>query len=61
LTFNNRLGKPTPNPTMKWIFECFEGIHVLYQTDCKPVVTNLEEEHELILNLFGSNYWRFYT
>lgn len=61
LTFNNRLGKPIQNPTMKWIFECFEGIHVLYQTDCKPVVTNLEEEHELILNLFGSDYWRFYT
>jgi len=29
LTFDNQVGKPVQNPTMKWIFECFEGIHIL--------------------------------
>lgn len=61
LTFNNQNRKPIQNPSMKWIFECFEGIHLLYITDNKPIVLNLEEEHVLILNLFGENYWKYYT
>jgi transposase len=61
LTFKNQLGKPIQNPSMKWIFECFEGIHILYQQDQEPIILNLEPQHKLILNLFGSNYWHFYT
>lgn len=61
LTFKNRNGKAIQNPSMKWVFECFEGIHLLYSTDNKPVVINLEEQHLFILNLFGKEYWKYYT
>lgn len=61
LTFNNQNGKPIQNPSMKWIFECFEGIHLLYIADNKPIVLNLEEEHVFILNLLGEDYWKYYT
>jgi len=61
LTFNNQVGKPIQNPTMKWIFQCFEGVHILYLTDNKQVVLNLENQHELIINLLGKNYLKFYT
>lgn len=61
ITFNNQLGKPSEKPTMSWIFQCFEGIHVLYVPDNKPIILNLEKQHVIILDLFGENYWKFYT
>ncbi|MEM9885798.1 MAG: IS1634 family transposase [Bacteroidota bacterium] len=61
LTFDNQIGKPVQNPSMKWIFESFEGIHVLYQYNQMPLVLNLEPQHKLILDLLGPSYWHFYT
>lgn len=61
LTFNNQLGKPIQNPTMRWIFECFEGIHILHLPDNQKVVLNLKERHRTIINLLGKNYWKYYT
>lgn len=61
LTFKNQNGQASDNPSMNWIFECFEGIHILYSEHNKPIVINLEEEHLLILNLFGKEYWKYYT
>lgn len=29
-TLPNQLGKPITNPTMRWIFALFTGIHILY-------------------------------
>lgn len=29
-TIPNQLGKPVKNPTMRWVFALFTGIHVLY-------------------------------
>ncbi len=31
----NQLGKATRTPTMRWIFQLFEGIHVLIHKTCK--------------------------
>lgn len=61
LTFENQVGKPVQNPSMKWIFECFEGIHLLYMTDKQSIVLNLKERHRLIINLLGEKYLRYYT
>lgn len=61
LTFENQVGKPVQNPSMKWIFECFEGIHLLYVSDKQCIVLNLKERHRLIINLLGERYSRYYT
>lgn len=61
LTFENQVGKPVQNPSMKWIFECFEGIHLLYMSDKQSIVLNLKDRHRLIINLLGEKYSRYYT
>ena len=61
LTFPNQQGKPIQNPTMKWIFEYFEGIHVLYISKNQKVILNLNEHQKLILRLLGGNFQAFYT
>lgn len=59
-TIKGRLKKPTNNPSLKWIFEVFHGIHYLIKPDSVKVV-NLELKHLEILELLGKNYWKYYT
>lgn len=61
LTFPNQQGKPIQNPTMKWIFEYFEGIHVLYTIDNQKLILNLNEQQKMLLRLLGRNFQAFYT
>ena len=61
LSFENQIGKPIHNPTMKWIFECFEGIHVLYINEKQRLVLNLKPKQQFILDLLGQNFNQFYT
>jgi len=53
----NQKGKPTQTPTMRWIFQLFEGIDMLliWQTDhlLSRQVLNLREEHLLIIHLLS--------
>ena len=44
----NQLGKLTATPTLRWIFQCFQGIHVLVLQGVKQII-NLTEERQLIL------------
>lgn len=60
-TFDNQVGKPTEKPTLNWVFQCFEGIDLLYQEQEMKMVLNLKPRHQLILNLLGKEYWTFYT
>ena len=46
----NQLGKLTEKPTLRWIFQGFQGIHLLVQSGKKQVV-NLTEERQNILVL----------
>lgn len=61
LTFPNQQGKAIQNPTMKWIFEYFEGIHILYLPNNQPLILNLNEQQKVILKLLGSPFMSFYT
>jgi transposase len=60
-TFPNQQGKPVQNPTARWVFHYFVGIHVLLIPGhwC-PLVVNLTEEHQLLLRLLGKPYERLY-
>jgi hypothetical protein len=59
-TFPDQTGKPIQNPTARWIFQYFVGIHVLLIPGQWPLVLNLTEEHEQLLRLLGDRYTWFY-
>lgn len=61
LTFPNQQGKPIQNPSMKWIFEYFEGIHILYTPNNQRLILNMNEHQKLIVKLLGVNFQDFYT
>jgi transposase len=60
-TFPNQKGKRIPNPTARWVFQYFGGIHVLCQAGQWPIVLNLTEEHQHLLRLLGPPYMWFYN
>ena len=59
-TFPDQKGKPTQNPTARWVFHYFVGIHLLITPGQWPVVLNLNEAHQNLLRLLGKPYMRFY-
>jgi transposase len=58
-TIPNQLGKEVKNPTARWIFTCFNGIHVLYTSE-KTIVLNFKPLHLKIINLLGTKYRKYY-
>jgi transposase len=59
-TFPDQKGKRIQNPTARWVFHCFVGIHVLYLPHQWPIVLNLTEEHQHLLQVLGNRYAWFY-
>jgi transposase len=59
-TFPNQKGTPVQNPTARWVFHYFVGIHLLFIPGQWPLVLNLTEEHQQLLKLLGKPYERFY-
>jgi transposase len=55
-TFPDQKGQPTQNPTARWVFHSFVGIHVLLIPQQWPIVLNLAEEHRNLLQLLGTRY-----
>ena len=53
--------KPTQRPTARWVFFCFQGIHVLSIDNSHQRVLNLEERHQVILNCLGDIYQQIYS
>ena len=63
-TIPDQKGKPTQNPTMRRVFQMFEGIHLLtIQTNTfrQRMVTNVKEVHLQIATLLGDTVLKFYT
>ncbi|BAY89832.1 MULTISPECIES: IS1634 family transposase [unclassified Tolypothrix] len=59
-TIKNQLGKSINNPTLRWIFQCFESIHLVtlnQDTD----ISNLTSERNFILTLLPEDCRRYYT
>lgn len=56
LTVPDQKGKPTSRPTLRWIFQIFEGIVVLYIHDdsgITRIVTNMKDKHKTVVKAFG--------
>jgi transposase len=55
----NQLGKLTTSPTLRWIFQCFQGVHVLIIQGIKQII-NLSEERQRILHFLSDNCQNYY-
>lgn len=63
-TIPDQVHKPTARPTMRWVFQCFEGIELLHvQTSATSLVLilRLQPIHQLILHLLGPPYEKIYN
>jgi transposase len=62
-TVPTQLNQPTNRPTMRWMFECFEGISLLTLPSpggSQTLVHGLEPVHELVLSLLGPAVSKMY-
>jgi transposase len=60
-TFPNQKGKPIDNPTARWVFQFFAGIHVLIIGQIHELVLNLNECHVALLKVLGERYEQLYS
>ena len=63
-TVPSQVNKPTDRPTMRWIFQCFEGVDLLHirhgPDSAAAVVLRLEPFHQQVLALLGSSCAELY-
>jgi transposase len=59
-TFPDQKGQRIQNPTARWVFHYFVGIHVLYIPGQGLMILNLTDEHQHLLQLLGKRYVWFY-
>ncbi|WP_207819325.1 hypothetical protein, partial [Parashewanella curva] len=55
----NQINQEISNPTLRWIFQCFEGINLL-QYDNKIRLDGFDELRERIVRLIGGHTLTFY-
>lgn len=55
----NQLGKLTDRPTLRWIFQCFQGIHLLNINGVEQVI-NLTDERGFILEFLPASCQKYY-
>jgi transposase len=60
-TFPNQQGQPVQNPTARWVFQYFVGIHLLRIRGEGAFVLNLNDQHQQLLRLLGCSYEAFYS
>jgi len=58
-TLKNQLGQPTQRPTLRWVFQCFQDVHLLHVAGVKQIA-NLTPERVAILRFFGSICGQYY-
>jgi len=59
--FPDQKGVWINRPTVRWIFQCFQNIQIIYFTNASPVVLNMNERHSIILKLLGKPYEHIYS
>jgi transposase len=58
-TIKNQLGKATNRPTLRWIFQCFQCIH-LVEYNNEQHVSNWTPDRDFILNLLPDDCLHYY-
>ena len=63
-TIPSQLNQPTARPTMRWVFQCFEGIDLLHiragPNLAMALVLRVQPVHQQVLALLGPAYEEFY-
>jgi transposase len=59
--FPNQQGKLIKNPTARWVFQFFTGIHLLRGQETQMIILNLNEYHRILIDLLGERYQLFYS
>jgi transposase len=63
-TVPSQVEKPTDRPTMRWIFQCFEGVDLLHirhgPGPAVALVLGLQPVHQQVLALLGPSYEELY-
>ena len=59
-TIPDQRGKPTQKPTIRRVFQVFEGITVLYMGSERLKVLNMKPIHYKVFSLLGHEYERMY-
>jgi transposase len=60
-TFPNQLGRPVANPTARWVFQFFAGIHILTVGHMQALVLNMNDQQWKLLRLLGKHYEELYS
>lgn len=55
----NQNGRPTERPTLRWIFQCFQSIHLVFSGQQREV-SNLTSERLFLLQFFPAACQRYY-
>lgn len=62
-TLPNQIGKPTSKPTLRWVFQIFEGINFVkmkLSNEYKCIINGINSLHKKIIRLFGETVCRIY-
>jgi transposase len=63
-TIPSQVNKPTDRPSMRWVFQCFQGVDLLHIRHGPgpemALVLRLQPVHHQVLALLGSAYEQFY-
>ena len=60
-TFPDQKNTPIQNPSCRWVFQFFKGIHLLVIGKNNNIFLNINQNHRELLKLLGSNYESFYS
>ena len=58
-TIKNQLGKATDRPTLRWIFQCFQCIHLVILNQ-EEHISNWNKDRDFILSLLPDDCLRYY-
>jgi len=58
-SLRNQLGQATQRPTLRWVFQCFQAVHLLQVAGTKQV-SNLSEERRRILSFLIPTCRQYY-
>jgi transposase len=58
-SIKNQVGKPTATPTLRWVFQCFQSIHLLTVNGVQKI-THLTQERQWILQFLGASCRKYY-
>jgi transposase len=53
LAIASQVNKPTDNPTIRWVFQCFEDIAIYKIEEHTPRAANMDDQNETVLKALG--------